>query len=177
MPTKPNHRTRRPTFWIWAERYSCSTRFRQNSFGFYVSMFLCFKETLLQTDENGQAALGLECGSWEKGCVGAYGSKAGTSRQGCDGIHPRGGTHKSARHGELGAMRKHTCNLLLLLVYGSGVRECLLGDSRHTGGLGAGGTRAVTHECGLNGSRILRSSRVRFEWKVATGVGASSGAL
>ena len=28
-----------------------------------------------------QAAIGLECGSWEKGCVGAYGSVAGSSMQ------------------------------------------------------------------------------------------------
>ena len=28
----------------------------------------------------------------------------GRSRQGCDGIHPRGGTLAEARHGELGAM-------------------------------------------------------------------------
>jgi hypothetical protein len=50
-----------------------------------------------------EAALGLECGSWERGCVGAFGSQAGPSMQGCDGIHPRGGTHAAARHGELGA--------------------------------------------------------------------------
>eukprot|EP00035_Acanthoeca_spectabilis_P003886 m.96379 g.96379 ORF g.96379 m.96379 type:complete len:429 (+) comp12361_c0_seq8:78-1364(+) len=50
------------------------------------------------------AAAGLECGSWEKGCVGADGSLAGASLEGCDGIHPRGGTGASARHGELGAM-------------------------------------------------------------------------
>jgi hypothetical protein len=50
------------------------------------------------------AAIGLECGSWERGCVGAFGSQAGGSMQGCDGIHPRGGTHAAARHGELGAM-------------------------------------------------------------------------
>jgi hypothetical protein len=81
-----------------------------------------------------EAALGLECGAWEHGCVGtysffvcctlqmiysrhilththlthastgAYGSQAGASMQGCDGIHPRGGTHSTARQGELGAM-------------------------------------------------------------------------
>jgi len=51
-----------------------------------------------------EAARGLECGAWEHGCVGAYGSRAGASAQGCDGIHPRGGTHAAARHGELGAM-------------------------------------------------------------------------
>ena len=50
------------------------------------------------------AAVGLECGAWERGCVGASGSKAGASVQGCDGIHPRGGTEASARHGELAAM-------------------------------------------------------------------------
>ena len=33
------------------------------------------------------AAIGLECGAWERGCVGAYGSQAGSSIQGCDGIH------------------------------------------------------------------------------------------
>ena len=51
-----------------------------------------------------EAAIGLECGAWERGCVGAWGSQAGSSLQGCDGIHPRGGTHAAARHGELGAM-------------------------------------------------------------------------
>lgn len=51
-----------------------------------------------------EAAIGLECGAWEHGCVGAYGSTAGASMQGCDGIHPLGGTQAAARHGELGAM-------------------------------------------------------------------------
>ena len=50
------------------------------------------------------AAIGLKGGAWERGCVGAYGSRAGASIQGCDGIHPRGGTVGSARHGELAAM-------------------------------------------------------------------------
>lgn len=51
-----------------------------------------------------EAAIGLECGSWERGCIGAYGSAGGgPTLQGCDGIHPRGGTHAAARHGELGA--------------------------------------------------------------------------
>ena len=50
-----------------------------------------------------EAAIGLECGSWERGCTGAYGSKGEPTMQGCDGIHPRGGTHAAARHGELGA--------------------------------------------------------------------------
>ena len=32
-----------------------------------------------------EAAIGLECGAWERGCIGAYGSRAGASVQGCDG--------------------------------------------------------------------------------------------
>lgn len=51
-----------------------------------------------------EAADGLECGSWESGCVGAYGSKPGAAVQSCDGIHPLGGTKDRARHGELGSM-------------------------------------------------------------------------
>ena len=39
----------------------------------------------------------------QQGCWRAFGSQAGPSMQGCDGIHPRGGTHAAARHGELGA--------------------------------------------------------------------------
>lgn len=56
-------------------------------------------------DMGAPAAQGLECGGWMKGCVGAYGTDGvGSSSQGCDGIHPRGGTNATARHGELGAM-------------------------------------------------------------------------
>jgi len=60
------------------------------------------------------AAVGLECGAWEHGCVGAYGSKAGASIAGCDGIHPRGGSVASARHGELGAMLAVQATLAML---------------------------------------------------------------
>lgn len=59
------------------------------------------------------AAIGLECGAWEHGCVGYYGSRAGPSIQGCDGIHPRGGTQGSARHGELASMLVAQASVLL----------------------------------------------------------------
>eukprot|EP01044_Picomonas_judraskeda_P023204 COSAG03_NODE_6014_length_1131_cov_0.889535_1_plen_248_part_00 len=56
-------------------------------------------------DLGAEAAQGLECGGWMRGCVGAYGTNTiGASLGGCDGIHPRGGTNETARHGELGAM-------------------------------------------------------------------------
>jgi hypothetical protein len=56
-------------------------------------------------DLQGDAAQGLECGGWMTGCVAAYGTPSiGASEQGCDGIHPRGGTNTTARHGDLGAM-------------------------------------------------------------------------
>lgn len=43
-----------------------------------------------------------------RGCVGAYGTESiGASLAGCDGIHPRGGTNETARHGELGASQSH----------------------------------------------------------------------
>jgi hypothetical protein len=56
-------------------------------------------------DLGAEAAKGLECGGWMPGCVGGYGTTSiGASLAGCDGIHPRGGTNETARHGELGAM-------------------------------------------------------------------------
>jgi lysophospholipase L1-like esterase len=51
-----------------------------------------------------EAAIGLECWKWGVHYVPAYGSRCGPSFAGCAGIHPRGGTVGSARHGELGAM-------------------------------------------------------------------------
>jgi lysophospholipase L1-like esterase len=51
-----------------------------------------------------EAAIGLECWPWNRHYAPAYGSRCGPSFSGCAGIHPRGGTVGSARHGELGAM-------------------------------------------------------------------------
>ena len=51
-----------------------------------------------------EAAIGLECWPWNVHYTPAYGSRCGPSFAGCAGIHPRGGTGGSARHGELGAM-------------------------------------------------------------------------
>ena len=75
-----------------------------SAFAAYQKASPADKKTYL-IDLGAEAAQGLECGGWMRGCRGAYGTSAiGSSLAGCDGIHPRGGTNETARHGELGAM-------------------------------------------------------------------------
>ena len=78
--------------WLWPDASVCR------------SPVCCLLQTFL-IDLGAEAARGLECGGWMVGCVGAYGTRiSGPSEEACDGIHPRGGTNFTARHGELGAM-------------------------------------------------------------------------